>query len=64
MVVRVVGLYLTVVDLDQAQHGRFGCGSLQAAAGEALTKFNPAGRLSVTDKLAASDGPKFVTAIV
>ena len=33
-------------------------------AGTALTKTIPAGRLSVTEKFAAVDGPRFVTEIV
>ena len=32
--------------------------------GTALTKDNPAGRLSVTDRLVAVDGPKLVTEMV
>jgi hypothetical protein len=37
---------------------------LVVVLGKELTKITPAGRLSVTDKAVAIDGPKFVTVIV
>ncbi len=40
------------------------CAPLNTPPAVALTKVTPAGKLSVTDKLVATDGPTFVTVIV